>query len=154
MPSSSGVTTAVSPRGTGLQPLPTAPRISVRISARCSKRPADPAKAGRWDLAKGRKELIWVKNIGPSGRSQTDLLREMGRDPHSSYNHYLFLAVVFLGDSEPVPVTELPRLDFQTIGTNFESLSPQLDQNLFMRYGRNDAGDIQRFYVPTGTTPG
>lgn len=62
------------------------------------------------------------------------------------------LVGVFLGASEPQVDSTPPRLDFTQIGTNFESLAPQLNQSFFVGDGRTGtgAGTFQRFVAPPG----
>lgn len=64
-----------------------------------------------------------------------------------------FLAGVFLGPSEPTDPAPA-RLDFTMIGTNFTSLSPQLNQMFFIGDGLtgDSSGSVQQFNVPAGAT--
>ena len=64
-----------------------------------------------------------------------------------------FLAGVFLGPFEPTDPAPV-RLDFTMIGTNFTSLSPQLNQMFFIGDGLtgDGSGSVQQFNVPAGAT--
>lgn len=60
---------------------------------------------------------------------------------------------VYLNDSVPGSSSPPANLDFSTDSErNFTSLSPQLNQIFFIGDGRNDAGDVQQFVVPSGAT--
>jgi hypothetical protein len=65
----------------------------------------------------------------------------------------LFLAGVFMTDSlasDPAP----PKLNFYEIGTDFESLAPQLNQTFYIGDGLIDTENSvpQRFIIPEGAT--
>lgn len=61
---------------------------------------------------------------------------------------------VFLDDSQPASSPAPATLNFQTIGTNFVSLSPELKQVFFIGDGLTGSsnGEIQKFVIPQGTT--
>ena len=63
-----------------------------------------------------------------------------------------FLTGVF--ESGPPTGDPPPNLDFNTIGTNFTSLSPVLQQLFFIGDGLtgDGSGSVQVFYVPSGAT--
>lgn len=63
---------------------------------------------------------------------------------------FLFTGGVFLTDNQPVVAP--PRLDYQSIGTNFNSHEPLLQQTFFIGDGRASGGTIQRFIVPDEAT--
>jgi hypothetical protein len=67
-------------------------------------------------------------------------------------DRFLFLAGVFLTDDQPTAGTEPDRLDFRSIGTNFQELSPAISQSFFIGDGRTSTGEIQRFRVPDTAT--
>jgi Flp pilus assembly protein TadG len=63
------------------------------------------------------------------------------------------LVGVFLNNSTPGSSAAPSDLDFSTdAARNFNSLSPQLNQLFFIGDGRNDAGVVQQFIVPSGAT--
>lgn len=62
-----------------------------------------------------------------------------------------FLAGVFENGAVPSG-TPPPTLDFSTIGTDFTSLSPLLNQLFFIGDGLTSTGQTQYFDVPTGAT--
>lgn len=61
------------------------------------------------------------------------------------------LVGVFLGPEPPSPQAP-PILDFNTIGTNFTILSPELQQTFFIGDGFTSGGTEQTFIVPAGAT--
>jgi hypothetical protein len=63
------------------------------------------------------------------------------------------LVGLFLNNSTPGSQAAPTDLDFSTDSArNFSSLSPQLNQLFFIGDGRNDAGNVQQFIVPSGAT--
>ena len=64
----------------------------------------------------------------------------------------LFLAGVFTSSFDPASDIAPERLNFFDIGTNFNQLSPLLNQSFFIGDGRTgfQSGDIQRFVAPLG----
>jgi hypothetical protein len=58
---------------------------------------------------------------------------------------------VFLSDAEPGDPAP-PRLDFNTIGLDFASITPLLQQTFFIGDGRDASGALQSFVVPEGAT--
>jgi hypothetical protein len=64
------------------------------------------------------------------------------------------LAGVFLDDSVPSGLEPPPSLDFTPsgLGTDFQSLSPELRQVFFIGDGETHAGKQQRFIAPSGAT--
>jgi hypothetical protein len=67
--------------------------------------------------------------------------------------HAGFLTGVFVDDTEPMDPAP-PVLDFSTIGTDFLSLSPALNQTFFIGDGLtgDGTGSVQQFNVPAGAT--
>lgn len=61
------------------------------------------------------------------------------------------LVGVFLDDTEPSEPAP-PVLDFNVIGTNFTTLSPELRQTFFIGDGLTDRGIVQQFRVPPKAT--
>ncbi|MDQ7012269.1 MAG: PEP-CTERM sorting domain-containing protein [Planctomycetota bacterium] len=61
------------------------------------------------------------------------------------------LVAVFLSDEAPQESAPA-RLDFNSIGSNFASLSPEIGQTFFVGNGWTDGGVLQEFVVPTGAT--
>jgi hypothetical protein len=109
----------------------------------------------------GSSEGCIMLNLG-SGNSLNDP-DGVGSAPSSSFNSGYgsisgmtapnagFLVGVFIaagGPSGPAPAS----LDFSTLGTNFSSLSPALDQVFFIGDGLtgDGTGSTQTFYVPSG----
>lgn len=62
------------------------------------------------------------------------------------------LVGVFLGPDRPDLGTAPAALNFQTLGLNFASLSPLVQQVFFIGNGQTAGGDEQTFVVPTGAT--
>ncbi len=67
--------------------------------------------------------------------------------------HAGFLVGVFENDTEPADPAPA-RLDFSSIGTNFTSLAPSLNQVFFIGDGLtgNGVGTAQQFQIPIGAT--
>ncbi len=61
------------------------------------------------------------------------------------------LIAVFLSDDLPQEAAP-SRLDFNALGSNFGSLSPEIGQSFFVGNGWTDGGMLQDFVVPTGAT--
>ena len=59
---------------------------------------------------------------------------------------------VFLGPDQPNLTATPPELNFETLGLNLSSLSPQLKQLFFIGDGKTDANQVQLFIIPTGAT--
>ena len=68
--------------------------------------------------------------------------------------NFEFLAGVFLNANTPVTGTQPALLNFNTIGNNFASLSPVLQQSLFIGDGLTGTGtgQVQTFNIPDGAT--
>lgn len=66
---------------------------------------------------------------------------------------WMFLAGVFTDGTEPADPAP-PRLDFTSLGTNFASLAPALDQTFFIGDGLTGTGSgaRQTFVAPAGAT--
>jgi hypothetical protein len=62
------------------------------------------------------------------------------------------LVGVFLTNSVPNLLPPPPKLDFQTIGLDFNVLSPKLQQVFFIGDGRTSGGLIQEFSIPASAT--
>jgi hypothetical protein len=59
---------------------------------------------------------------------------------------------VFLGPDQPSLTAAPAGLNFQTLGLDFSSLSPELKQLFFIGDGKNAADQVQSFVVPAGAT--
>jgi len=57
---------------------------------------------------------------------------------------------VFLGPNQPDASPAPAGLDFQTLGLDFETLSPELKQPFFVGDGQTAGGSVQQFFVPQG----
>jgi hypothetical protein len=62
------------------------------------------------------------------------------------------LVGVFLGADQPSLTAAPANLDFQALGLDFASLSPELKQVFFIGDGLTATAEVQTFYVPTGAT--
>jgi hypothetical protein len=89
--------------------------------------------------------------VGPGPTYGTDIFSYNGVSGIVA-DRFLFLAGVFLTDDQPVEGAAPDRLNFRTIGTDFHSLAPLINQSFFIGDGRTTAGEVQRFYAPEGAT--
>jgi hypothetical protein len=98
--------------------------------------------------------------VGPDGGTDNSLgPRPTGISSASGISgmqdpNFEFLAGVFLDGNTPVTGTEPAILNFNTIGTNFSSLSPLLQQSFAIGDGLTGTGtgQVQTFYIPDSAT--
>src|SRR3972149_4557689 len=87
---------------------------------------------------------------GGSDLSPTDINNYGGISGIKAPNT-MMLVGVFLGSGSPSS-TSPSILDFNTIGMDFTTLSPELQQTFFVGDGLTSGGESQAFIVPTGAT--
>lgn len=87
---------------------------------------------------------------GGSDLSPTDINNYGGISGIKAPNT-MMLVGVFLGSGSPSS-TSPSILDFNTIGMDFTTLSPELQQTFFIGDGLTSGGESQAFIVPTGAT--
>lgn len=87
---------------------------------------------------------------GGSDLSPTDIFSYNGISGIKAPNT-MMLVGVFLGDDSPS--SDAPDiLDFNAIGTDFTTLSPELQQTFYIGDGSTSSGTTQSFVVPSGAT--
>jgi hypothetical protein len=86
---------------------------------------------------------------GPDGYSRPTDIDPVGGIAGIHMPRAMPLVGIFTGSTEPADPAPA-RLDFYTLGLNFTTLTPQLDQPFFIGDGQTDSATLQTFVAPNG----
>jgi hypothetical protein len=92
------------------------------------------------------------RQVGPDGGAFTYVPGQPQNGIADIFAPYNALIGVFLDNDAPDLEVAPARLDFRSLGLDFQSIAPDLRQPFFIGDGLTSAGMIQQFVVPDGAT--